>query len=265
MYIKEAKRLKTTMNPIVTKKIKMKNRIALIFFLCSINLGWCQQETAYEPPKSKRFIDKLEAFGGFSINYPNDHGWSDFVFNSSNRLTIDKLQSKGGYAFGVSATHALGKRFELHGKFSFERREYSRSVTTLDVNGNIYGESFSDQKNDYLSFALIPMFFPFKSHRLHFFSGISYAQINQSLNVSTGLYIQGQSVGGIGGSVNTIDGANNVVDALVGMGYLFPFNNHFSCVLRMQGNYGLSYAFSQNKQNTSINSLSLSIAIRYSR
>lgn len=245
--------------------MKTKNYLFLcLSILVGINV-FSQDVNTVQLAKPKRIIDMVEVNTGFSINYPNDHGWSDFIFNSSNSQTIDKLKSKSGYYFGIGIAHALGRRFELHGKFSFERREYSRSVTTLDVNGNVYGESFSDQKNDYLSFAMIPMFFPFKSHRLHFFSGLSYAQINRSLNVSTGIYIQGQSVGGVGGSVNTIDGANNVVDALVGIGYLFPFNNHFSCVLRMQGNYELSYASSQNKQNTSINSLSLSLAIRYLR
>jgi hypothetical protein len=232
-----------------------------VFFLIAI-LAQLDADAQTENSTRKRFIDKVEAFGGLNSNFPDDHGWSDFVFSSSNGKTIDKLKNKQGYFIGLSLIHSVGKRFELQGKFALEKKEYSRSVVTLDLNGSVYGESLSDQKSDYLTFSVVPAYFLSKSHKLHLFSGFSYAYINKSL-VMGNSYIQGKYIGGA--AINTIDGEKNVIDALVGIGYLFPLYQHFTGAVRVQGNYGLSYTSSQNKQSTSINSIAFSLVLRYSK
>ena len=239
----------------------MKTQPCIFFCLFLLNVpSWGQQERIYELPKPKRFIDRIEAFGGLNVNYPDDHGWSDFVFNSSNKLTIDKLKSKGGYSYGVSAVRSIGKRFELQGRVALERKEFSRSIITLDLNGNIYGESLSDQKNNYLTFSLVPIFFLSNSHKLHLFTGCSFGFINKSF-ITSNTYILGKYIGGA--VINTIDGEKNVIEALVGLGYLLPFSARLTAGFRIQGNYGFSYTQSQNKQSTSINSLAFSIVLRY--
>lgn len=238
-------------------------KIMILFFLL-VNASLIQAQSFEEERFSvpKRFIDKIEIFGGPSINFPDDHGWSEFIFKVSDGRTIEKFESKEGYFVGFGLGHSLGRRFEIQGKFAAERRAYSKTLITLDFNGDIYGESNDEQKSNYLTLAVVPTYFLSGSHKLHIFSGFSYAYITKSLVVGTN-YIQGQYVGGA--SVNTIDGEKNVMDALIGVGYLFPLKRKVGGAIRIQGNHGLSYTSNQNNQKTSINSISLSLSIRYSR
>jgi len=214
-------------------------------------------------PEPKRLIDKVEAFGGMALNFPNDHGWAEYVFKASDGRTIENANSEMGYFAGIGLVHSMNKRIELKVEFLFEKRLYSTSIDYLDLNGSTTSETERDQRNRYLGISLIPIYFMSDLKRLHFFVGCSYKYLTGS--TAYAIYSSaGQPAGGA--LVNTIDGfEKHVVDALAGGGYLFPVSDEFSGCIRIQGNYGLSYTLNQNNQSLSINSVSLSLAIRYVR
>ncbi|MBL7846033.1 MAG: outer membrane beta-barrel protein [Cyclobacteriaceae bacterium] len=231
-----------------------------VFFLTTYTLFGQSSENLPEP---KRFIDKVEAFGGVALDFPNDKGWDTFISNSSNGKTIYESKEKTGYIIGIILIHSLKKRFEIQGRFSLEQRKYFESYVTLDSYGQPYSKSIADQKNNYITFSLVPTYFLLKSNRLHLFSGLSYSYLTKSLAFGE-TYVNGQYVGSA--CIDTIDGfEKQVVDALAGVGYFFSLSEKFSCVIRIQGNYGLSNSIMQNNYRLTVNSLSLALAIRYSR
>lgn len=228
--------------------------------LILISIGCVAQAQSFKEvkfPEPKRFIDKIEGFVGPSLYIPNDHGWAEFTFSESNGRTIYKASSEMGFHTGINFVHSINNTFEVHGKFSIDKRRYSENRVYLDINGNVTSESQIDQKNDYVVVSLAPAYFLPEFNRLHFFAGVSYAFLTRSLAFDA---LSG------GTRINTIDGfEKHVVDALAGIGYFFPIREKFSGAIRLQGNYGLSYTLNQNKQSISINGVSLTLAIRYSR
>jgi hypothetical protein len=233
-----------------------------IFFLTTSTL-FGQSLENLKLPEPKRFIDKVEVFGGVALNIPNDKGWGNFIFSSSNGQTIYESKEKTGYILGISLIRSMMKRFEIQGRFSLEQRKYFESYITLDFDGDPYSESISDQKNSYLNFSLVPTYFLLKPNRLHIFSGLSYSYLTKSLAYGE-TYVNGEYVGSV--SIDTIDGfEKHVFDALAGVGYVFPLRDKFNCVIRIQGNYGLSNSIMQNYYKLSVNSLSLTLAFQYKK
>lgn len=233
----------------------------LLFLTTKILFGQSAQDLKL--PQPKRLIDKIEVFAAPCLYFPNDHGWSDYVYNGSQGQTIYKAEKKKGYFFGVNIIHSIGKQFELQGRFAFEKRGYYENYVSLDNTGNPYSESEIEQKNNYLTFSLVPAINLLKQNRLQVFTGFTYGFLTKSIAFGKN-YTNGQYIGSA--SINTIDGfKRHVVDALIGVGYFFPFNRNFDGIVRVQGNYGLSYTANQNDQSISINSISFSLAIRYSR
>jgi hypothetical protein len=214
-------------------------------------------------PESKRFIDKVEIYGALTLNLPDDHGWSDYIYEGSEGRTIDNFHAERGYFYGLGLIHSLSKRFELQGRFASERRKYSESLKTLDFNGDVYAESQSQQQNDYVTFSIVPTYFTSRAKKVHLFSGFSYAYLTKSLQVGSN-YVQGKYIGSA--SINTIDGSErHLVDVLLGAGYVFDVNKNIAVVARAQANCGVSYTANQNEQQISVNSLSFTLAIQYSR
>ncbi len=210
----------------------------------------------------KKFIDKVEVSGGPCLYIPNDHGWAEFVFKGSDGRTIYKANSEIGYQMGLSIVHSINSRFEIQGKFSFSKTRYSENREYLDFNDNVTARSKTDQKNNYLVLSLVPTYFLFKN-KLHVFSGFSYAFLSHSMAYDTD-FSAGQSI--VQPSINTIDGfRKQVVNALMGIGYCHPISRRIEGTFRIQGEYGLSYTSSQNKQSMTIHNISLSLGIRYSR
>lgn len=236
--------------------------ISVVFFFTS-NILLGQSTDNLKHYKPKRIISTVEFFGGLALNIPNDKGWDDLTYNGSNGRASYESTARSGHTFGITLIHSITERFELQGRASVEHRKYFESLIGYDYNGAIYSESNGVQKNKYLNCSIAPTYFLSKRHGLHLFSGITYLYLTKSLAIGE-LYINGQYVGG--SHLNTIDGFERIViDAIAGVGYLFSLSNTFSGAIRIQGNYGLSNSMAENQKNMSINSLSLSLAIRYKR
>jgi hypothetical protein len=240
----------------------------LVMFYCTVLFCIPCSVIAQSAPdlklqERKRFISKVELFGGPSLWMPDDHGLAKFLLKSSDGSIIYKAKSEAGYQFGLSLIQSIGKRFEIQGKISKVRVHYSEHETNLDLNGNVFSESILDQRNDQVVLSLIPTYFISNSDRLHIFGGVSYSFLTRSLEYGS------YSAGGQSTpqpSINTIDGfEKHVLNALLGIGYCHPVSKRIEANLRIQGEYGLSYTLSQNQANISINGISLSIALRYSR
>jgi len=244
------------------KKI-MNSTFCTFFLALSGCFAFGQPSETLESPKPKGFINKVEVFGGAAINFPNVNGWDCFIFNSTNGQQIYESKEKTGHILGISLIHSVTERFDIQGRFSLDQRKYFETDVTFDSNGQPYAKATTDHRNDYITFSLVPTYFFLKPNRLHIFSGLSYLHLTKSLAFGT-TYVNGQYVGSA--SINTIDGfEKHVVDALVGVGYFFPLRLKIDCVIRFQGNYGLSNLISQNKYSVTANSLSLALAIRYGR
>ncbi len=210
-----------------------------------------------------RFINKIEIFAGPGLSFLNDNGWSDFIYELSDQRTIYSYHPKTGSIIGLSLIHSIKQRFELQGKFAFEKRRYDERTLELDTNGTLTSESLIAQKNNYLVGSVVASYSLSKSNRFHFFLGGSAYYLKKSLAIAS-YTTNGQPSGGA--SVNTIDGFEKYTfDALAGIGYLMPLNDILTGVLRLQGNYALSYSSNQNKQQLSINSISMTLALRYSQ
>jgi hypothetical protein len=233
---------------------------ALLLIPCNV---LAQSAADLKLQERKKFIGKVEVFGSVAQSFPNDKSWGDFLFKSTNGQTIYESKGRMGYTLGISLIHSIVKKFEVQSKFSFDRKKYFERYMTLDNQGNPYSESVSDQMNNYISFSLVPTYFFAKPERLHLFAGLSYSCLTNSLEFGKN-YINGQYVGSA--SINTINGFEKyVLDALGGIGYLLPLNGKVEWAVRIQGNYGLSNWDMQNNYKLRVNSLSLSLIIRYTR
>lgn len=210
-----------------------------------------------------KFINKIEIFAGPGLSFIDDNGWSDFIYNLSDQRTIYSYHPKTGSIIGLSLIHSFKQRFELQGKFSFEKRSYDEKIMNLDTNGSLDSESLTTQKNDYLVGSLVASYSLSKSNRFHFFLGGSAYYLKKSRAIAS-YTTNGQPTGGA--SVNTIDGFEKYTfDALAGIAYLMPLGDVLTGVLRLQGNYVLGYSAAQNNQQLSINSISMTLALRYSQ
>ena len=207
----------------------------------------------------KKFISKVEVFGGASLWLPNDHGWADYQTKSSDHQLVSKFKSETGYQFGLGFTHVISKRFELQGKVSKVRVHYSELQRFFDVYGQPTSVSVFDQKNDQIVLSLIPSYFFSDKNRLHIFGGLSYSFLIRSMDY--GIY----STGGHA-SINTINAfEKHVINALLGVGYCYPINKKIEASLRVQGEYGLSDTLNGNGERISVNGISMSMAVRYFR
>ena len=243
--------------------IKYSSGVRLVILLLSTYSVSGQATNRLNLLQKKKLVHRIEAFAGTGLNFPNNKGWDDYIMNSSNGHTTYKSERKSGYILGVGIAHSAKKYLEIQGRFSLERKEYLERYTTSDNNGDLYSKTSTDQKNDYLAFSLIPNFFFLESSRLHLFAGLSYLYLTKSVAFGDN-YINGQYTGSA--SVNTIDGfERHIVEALVGVGYLVPVRDKFGCIIRVQGNYGISNSIKQNDYKLSINSLSMALAIQYNR
>jgi hypothetical protein len=210
---------------------------------------------------SPKLIDKIQVFGGLSMNFPNDKGYDDYVYIASDKRTTYESSAESGYVLGISAIQSM-KRFELQGRISFEQRQYSEANSYYELNGDLHGQSFTLQKYDYLTFSLVPTYFLSASRRFHLFAGFCYAHLSRAFAYSQS-YVNGQYDSAI---INTFDGSKkHIVDAIAGVGYCLPIGEKFRCIVRCQGNYGLNNTEQQNMFKLSINSLSMSMAVEYLR
>jgi len=230
-----------------------------VLLLISFN-AFCQSTPDLKLKERKKLISKVELFGGPSLWIPNDHGWAEFLLKLSDDQIIYKAKSETGYQFGLSLVQSISKRFEIQGKILKVRVHYSSQETNLDVHRNFSSKLEFDQRNDQIVLSLVPTYFLSDKNRLHIFGGLSYAFLTRSLEYAT------YSFAGPQPALNTIDGfEKRVINALLGVGYCHPISKRIETSLRIQGEYGLSYTSSQNQQNISINGVSMSVALRYSR
>ena len=223
----------------------MKINTAFIFFLVILLTGRVNAQDVTNNMRLK-FIDKVEVFAGPGLSFLNDHGWSDFIYELNDQRTIYSYNPKLGSVIGVTLIHSIRQRFELQGKFAFEKRRYDEKIMNMDTNGFLDNESLTTQKNNYFAGSLVASYSLSKSNRFHFFLGGSCNLLTKSLAIAA-YKTNGQPSGGA--SVNTIDGFEKYTfDVLAGIAYLKPLNDVLTGVLRLQGNYALSYASDQNNQ-----------------
>ncbi|MBS1556245.1 MAG: hypothetical protein JSU09_15095 [Bacteroidetes bacterium] len=238
------------MNPIVTKKIKMKNRIALIFFLCSINLGWCQQETAYELPKSKRFIDKVEVFVGpnLSFNYGNK-----FIENYKDEFVKNTREAKAGYIFGIGAYHPLKDWLDLNLRIFYEQKGTNSQMNTPGL--------IITSKYDYrfLTVSIAPVAYVGKRKNFSislggYFSRIQNAKgevtvLDTQSNVTflsnfDGRQIRELRADGSTSSITFAPGLQSFEESEFGVvfsiGYSIKINSTHKLMVQVQDNFGLS-------------------------
>jgi len=202
-----------------------------------------------------KFINKIEIFAGPGLSFIDDNGWSDFIYALSDQRTIYSYHPKTGSIIGLSLIHSIKQRFELQGKFSFEKRRYDEKIMTFDTNGSLYYESLTTQKNDYLVGSLVGSYSLSKSNRFHFFLGGSVCYLKKSITTIIG-----------SGAINTIDGFEKYTfDAVAGITYLKPLNDRLTAFLRLQGNYVLGYSLDLINGQLDINSISVTLGLQYSQ
>jgi hypothetical protein len=228
---------------------------AVLLIPCSV---MAQSVPDLKVQERKKFIDKVEVFGGPSLWIPNDHGWAEYQTKSSDHQMISKFQSEAGYQFGLGFTHVINKKFEIQGRVSKVRVHYSERETFFDVYGQLTSVWTFNQKNDQIVLSLLPSYFFSDKNRLHVFGGLSYSFLTRSVQ-----YVS-SSTGGYG-SAKTINGfEKHVINALLGVGYSYPISKRIAANLRVQGEYGLSDTLNENKERISVNGISTSIGLRYS-
>lgn len=227
----------------------------LILLLLPTTYALAQDLNSAQANMPVKFINKIEIFAGPGLSFIDDNGWSDFIYDISDQRTIYSYHPKAGSIIGLSLIHSIKQRFELQGKFAIEKRRYDEKIMTFDTNGSLYYESLTTQKNDYLVGSVVGSYSLTKSNRFHFFLGGSVCYLTKSIETIIG-----------GGAINTIDGFEKYTfDAVAGIAYLKPLNDRLTGVLRLQGNYVLGYSLDQNNEQLSINSISMTLALRYSQ
>lgn len=233
----------------------MLSKKILILLLLPTTYALAQDLSSAQANMPVKFINKIEIFAGPVLSFIDDNGWSDFIYDLSDQRTIYSYHPKTGSIIGLSLIHSIKQRFELQGKFSFEKRRYDEKIMNLSTNGSLDSESLTTQKNDYLVGSVVGSYSLTKSNRFHFFLGGSLCYLKKSINTIIG-----------GGAINTIDGFEKYTfDAIAGIAYLKPLNDRLTAILRLQGNYVLGYSAAQNNQQLSINSISMTLALRYSQ
>jgi hypothetical protein len=219
-----------------------------------------QQEGDIEKYMPSQIIDKVEIVAGPNINFPNDHGYGDYIKNApSSAPATDELKVKIGYSVGFGIAHSIGKRFELHTRALLERKGYKEEVT-VDGGVNNFHKGEYTTRNDYFTLSVLPRVYIGKKSRIHLFSGAYYSWLLKSFRKEY-TYLNDQ-VTQVTSTTNDPGIHKFEVGVCGGVGYSFRFSPTNYLAIQVQGNYGLSDIVNVNRVRITCSSISLSIAYR---
>jgi hypothetical protein len=208
----------------------------------------------------KRFVDKVEILIGPNLIIPNADSWTAFYNNSSPGSTYI-IQQKIGLSAGVGLIRSIGGRFEIQGRFLWERKGYLDRYATKGDSGKVY-QSDNNFKNDYVTISLVPIYFLGARRKVHVFSGISYSLLTKSRDFAE-QYVNGQLMSK--GIIILDNTAPYDINVLVGLGYFYSLGKKTGINFRIQGNMGLTDSVNANKYIVRSNSIILFAGLRLVR
>ncbi len=232
-------------------------------------LLWLLCYVAHGQPPSKDlqqympqpFIDKIELVVGPSVQFPNDNGYSEFIYNVSGKADKNVFSHKWCYIAGIGLMHSLNKRFELSGRILWERKGYNEELRFgLPLSNK---RITTDARNDYLSVSFAPRLYMGKSHCLYFFAGGFYSWLIKAEKEER-YYINGQ-LNEVSITINSTALAKYEWGLSAGIGYSFHLTGKNSIVMQIQGSHGLSNIESVNQLRITSQSLALSISYQINR
>jgi hypothetical protein len=103
--------------------------------------------------KSKRFIDKVEVFGGPSLSF--NHG-NKLVDNYNDGLITNKRFMKVGYTFGLSVYHRVKDRLTLNARILFDQKGTKSELNSYSYTSRSIVNS--EYSYNYLTIFLAPNF-----------------------------------------------------------------------------------------------------------
>lgn len=135
----------------------------------------------------KRLIDKIELVTGLGLFLPNDHGYSEYIKNTSQGTETFETQKKVGYSIGLGLIRSVSKHFELRGRILFEGKGYVQTDVSIYTDVKMFVDDFS---NNYVTYSILPTIL-LDRNKLNVFAGVFYSQLTKSTFVSTE-YLNGQ-------------------------------------------------------------------------
>ena len=234
--------------------------LILIITLSSFNLI-AQDRPDLQAPKSKRFIDKVELFGGASLcfnhgdmfvdNYSGDYANGNFVQNK--RLT------KAGYSVGVGVYHPIYNWLDITARIMWEVKGSNSELNhpLNPVNDNDREIETSEYTYTYLTFSFAPKIYFTKKRKCFLLAGGYYGKIKDerghiiyapqgqtpSENSFKGRYVVGfRDDGGVNKSSFAPGLSSFQKDDygfIVGFGYSLRINERHSMSVQLIDSYGL--------------------------
>ena len=238
----------------------MKKHLCVFFCLSLITVpSWCQQEKAYELPKSKRFINKVEFVMGsglcfnhgnmFIENYRGEYANGNYVENR--RLT------KLGYSIGIGAYHSVNDRIGIKVRVLWEQKGYKSELNTTLFTSREFRES--DYTYNYFTIPVTAKLFVDKKRRFTISLGGYVSQLNRVRatekfynaldNTRTATSFIGRTLVGFDadGGINTasfIPGLQGFEEldygVVFGLGYELKIKGNSGLVFQILDSYGLA-------------------------
>lgn len=212
----------------------------------------------------KRFIDKFEIFAGLnlSMNYGNK-----FIDNNKSDVFTNRRELNFGYCFGIGLYHPIKSRIGLinvNARLLFEQKGTKAKFTTAPLDtgatNNLVQTVESKYSYSYLTLSIVPTIYFGKNKKWFVSIGAYYSWlktvdahvlwISNSNNYKevTDQNFKGRNIYGIDpkGGITSFGQAQGLTSfqendygAIVGIGYVIPFNHQHNIAIQISDSIGM--------------------------